>query len=577
MDGSIVEHRPDNESEQGPEILEVQAVGGLRILTWNINGIRSLADFPKVLQELPADVICLQETKVTRDMLTESVSLLPGFTSYFSFSRRRTGYSGVATFCRSNVTPAQAEEGIAGSLGGPGDSLDPHLGSESSLNNICTEFSLESRRALDNEGRCVITRHKIEGGKFLSIFNLYCPRADPEREDRKRFKLQFYRAVDLRAAALRDRGDSVIVLGDINTSHREEDHCEPYLGFRDRADRRFLDHFILTPGDQKDLGESYAEQEDNGELCQERAGENKDIEEFSNDSEWRGNFKLPSRQFVDTFRILHPEARQVFTCWNTEKGCRATNYGTRIDYIFASLDIRTRLASCEVLGEVEGSDHCPVLASFDLSLQPPERPPKMATMYFTEFGGRQAKLSSYFARGAVKGEGKRKFEDLPIKGGVSPAGQASAKRSKAEKKKITSFFAPKSNKNLGDTNDNQDLKIQKEDLDPESRLGLEEKSASCKDNQSVVTATSGAAKSVGSAKDNSSAVNAWSSMFNKAAVVAPVCAGHSEPCARRKVSKSLQVSHLGKCAGEQERSKHWERVLVLCSRRGKTGRPSGSV
>ena len=205
---------------------------------------------------------------------------------------------------------------------------------------------------------------------------------------------------------------------------------------------------------------------------------------------------------------------------------------------------------------------------------------------------RQAKLSSYFARGAVKGEGKRKFEDLPIKGGVSPADQASAKRSKAEKKKITSFFAPKSNKNLGDTNDNQDLKIQKEDLDPESRLGLEEKSASCKDNQSVVTATSGAAKSVGSAKDNSSAVNAWSSMFNKAAVVAPVCAGHSEPCARRKVSKSLQLSHLGKCAGEQERSKHWERVLVLCSRRGKvcfcfqlllinsspqTGRPSGSV
>ena len=67
MDGSIVEHHPGNENEQGPEILEVQAVGGLRILTWNINGIRSLADFPKVLQELPADVICLQETKVTRE------------------------------------------------------------------------------------------------------------------------------------------------------------------------------------------------------------------------------------------------------------------------------------------------------------------------------------------------------------------------------------------------------------------------------------------------------------------------------------------------------------------------------
>ena len=389
MDDPTIGHQPDNElkvCQPDPDVAAVRAVGGLRILTWNINGIRSLADFPKVLEELPADVICLQETKVTRDMLTESVSILPGFTSYFSFSRRRTGYSGVATFCRSNVTPAQAEEGIAGSLGGPGDSVDH--GSESSLTSICEEFSLENRRALDNEGRCVITRHKIEGGRFLSIFNLYCPRADPEREDRVRFKLQFYRAVDLRAAALRERGDSVIVLGDINTSHREEDHCEPYLGFRDRADRCFLDHFILTPGDQEDQKESNIEKEDDGERCQDRVEEKKEMEEFSNNSEWQGNFKLPSHQFVDSFRILHPEARQVFTCWNTEKGCRATNYGTRIDYIFASLDIRTRLVSCEVLGEVEGSDHCPVLASFHLSVEPPERPPKMATLYFPEFSGR---------------------------------------------------------------------------------------------------------------------------------------------------------------------------------------------
>ena len=179
-------------------------------------------------------------------MLTESVSLLPGFSSYFSFSRRRTGYSGVATFCRNNSTPTQAEEGLAGSFENPVGTVDEDPGGGSSLKNLCEEFSLESRRALDNEGRCVITRHKLEGGRYLSIFNLYCPRADPEREDRKTFKLQFYRAVDLRAAALRERGDSVIVLGDINTSHREEDHCEPYLGFRDRADRRFLDHFIFT-------------------------------------------------------------------------------------------------------------------------------------------------------------------------------------------------------------------------------------------------------------------------------------------------------------------------------------------
>ena len=55
----------EHQSLEDEEISHQQSVGGLRILTWNINGIRSLVDFPKVLQELPADVICLQETKVT--------------------------------------------------------------------------------------------------------------------------------------------------------------------------------------------------------------------------------------------------------------------------------------------------------------------------------------------------------------------------------------------------------------------------------------------------------------------------------------------------------------------------------
>ena len=167
------------------------------------------------------------------------------------------------------------------------------------------------------------------------------------------------------------------------------------------------------------------------------------------------------------------------------------------------------------------------------------------------FSLRQAKLSSYFVRenDAVKGQGKRKFEDLSLKGGASHAAdQALAKRAKAEKKKITSFFAPKLNKKLGDTNDKQDLKKQKEDLDPESRLAVAsdaEKSASCvEENQSAANC-----EVIKPVKDkNTSAVNAWSSMFNKAAIIAPLCAGHSEPCARRKVGNHFlfKLSYLWK-------------------------------
>ncbi len=40
----------------------------MRIVTWNINGVRSLGggeEFAKRLEGLGADVVCLQETKVT--------------------------------------------------------------------------------------------------------------------------------------------------------------------------------------------------------------------------------------------------------------------------------------------------------------------------------------------------------------------------------------------------------------------------------------------------------------------------------------------------------------------------------
>ena len=55
MAGPIIGPHPDNDAGQekpGSEVAEVQEAGGLRILTWNINGIRSLADFPKVLEGL---------------------------------------------------------------------------------------------------------------------------------------------------------------------------------------------------------------------------------------------------------------------------------------------------------------------------------------------------------------------------------------------------------------------------------------------------------------------------------------------------------------------------------------------
>ena len=61
----------------------------------------------------------------------------------------------------------------------------------------------------------------------LTIINVYCPRVDPDKPERMGFKIQFYEILRKRAAALADSGSAVIILGDINTSHKKIDHCDP--------------------------------------------------------------------------------------------------------------------------------------------------------------------------------------------------------------------------------------------------------------------------------------------------------------------------------------------------------------
>ena len=68
----------------------------------------------------------------------------------------------------------------------------------------------------------------FQDGKSLVVINVYCPRADPERSDRLAYKLRFYRLLHLRCSNFAARGHHVVVVGDVNTSHREIDHCDPY-------------------------------------------------------------------------------------------------------------------------------------------------------------------------------------------------------------------------------------------------------------------------------------------------------------------------------------------------------------
>lgn len=76
--------------------------------------------------------------------------------------------------------------------------------------------------------------------------------------------------------------------------------------------------------------------------------------------EERGKFsELLSSGFSDSYRTLYPE-KVEYTWWSYMYGAREKNVGWRIDYFVVSERIMPRVSDSRILGEVMGSDHCPV-------------------------------------------------------------------------------------------------------------------------------------------------------------------------------------------------------------------------
>lgn len=74
------------------------------------------------------------------------------------------------------------------------------------------ELPAEQQR-LDEEGRVIITEHAFDGKdgeriqrKSVCIFNVYCPRVAPDREDRKDYKVWFCQMLQARVEALLAHG-----------------------------------------------------------------------------------------------------------------------------------------------------------------------------------------------------------------------------------------------------------------------------------------------------------------------------------------------------------------------------------
>ncbi|ODN94694.1 exodeoxyribonuclease III [Cryptococcus wingfieldii CBS 7118] len=403
----------------------------MRILTWNVNVLRTCLDYhpfsglPKknvegLLDHLDAEIMCFQEHKTPRAKLEKSMACPGPYDGFWTFPRSKTGYSGVCTYVDSRYcVPFKAEEGITGILLGdrlstmkPPWTEEERIGSYPDVDSMRWDPEADGGefdvKKLDMEGRAVV----CDFGLFV-LFNLYCP--NETNDTRRPYKMNFHYALHERVRLLQAAGRQVIIVGDINIVRAPADSGEGPVRSSaaqhyEHPARRMLDDWCAPKG-----------------------------------------------EMVDVVRESWPRRDDMFTCWNTKLDARSSNYGSRIDYILCTPGLRPWIKGGDILPKVYGSDHCPVYIDLHESitlpsgetlhlrdqLNPPDRPPstapvypnavrreapeppRFATKFLDEFSGKQTTLKSFFGGGGAKkvverGQGKEKSSALP-KTSASPA------------------------------------------------------------------------------------------------------------------------------------------------------------
>jgi exodeoxyribonuclease-3 len=184
----------------------------IRLLSWNVNGIRAIQKkgFLDWFKKENPDILCLQETKAHPDQLDDELKNVPGYESYFS-SAEKKGYSGVVTYTK--LKPKSVQRGIG-------------------------------VRKFDSEGRFIIT----EFDEF-TLFNIYFPNGKAS-EERLQYKMEFYETFLKHCKKLLKEGRKIIVCGDVNTAHKEIDLARPkenseISGFLPQ-EREWIDKFLAA-------------------------------------------------------------------------------------------------------------------------------------------------------------------------------------------------------------------------------------------------------------------------------------------------------------------------------------------
>lgn len=70
--------------------------------------------------------------------------------------------------------------------------------------------------------------------------------------------------------------------------------------------------------------------------------------------------------FIDTFRFLYPDQKDIYSWWSYMFHAREKNVGWRIDYFIVSDSIKEKIEDSKIHTQIFGSDHCPVELDINL-------------------------------------------------------------------------------------------------------------------------------------------------------------------------------------------------------------------
>jgi exodeoxyribonuclease-3 len=168
----------------------------MKIISWNVNGIRAIAKktFFTDLELLGTDILCLQETKALDFQVAETLKPLNGY-HIFSNSAERPGYSGTAII--SKIKPLNVMKGI---------NMTEH----------------------DTEGRVLCLEYET-----FFLVNVYVPNSGSELKRlgyRQTWDSAFFDYLkDL------EKVKPVIVCGDFNVAHKDIDLARPKANYNKYA------------------------------------------------------------------------------------------------------------------------------------------------------------------------------------------------------------------------------------------------------------------------------------------------------------------------------------------------------